>query len=82
MKLNDCQRRWPTHSHSILLGDVATLVGVAQDQSVHEQCVPKVFWDTCAKERQSIIVAQYIGAYEGGFDPQSGPLQYGAGRAK
>jgi hypothetical protein len=66
MKLNGCQRRRPTHRHSTSLGDVATLVGVAQ-------CVLKVLWDTCARERQAIAVAQYIGAYEGGFDPQSGP---------
>jgi hypothetical protein len=72
MKLNGCQRRRPSHRHSTSLGDVATLVGVAQEQSVHEQCVLKVLWDTCAKERQAIAVAQYIGAYEGGFDPQSG----------
>jgi hypothetical protein len=45
MKLNGCQRRRPTHRHSTSLGDVATLVGVAQDQGVHEQCVLKVFWD-------------------------------------
>jgi hypothetical protein len=61
---------------------VATLVGVAQDQGVHEQYVLKVFWDTCARERQAIAVAQYIGAYECGFDLQSGPLQYGAELAK
>jgi hypothetical protein len=48
MKLNGCQRRRPTYSHSTLLGDVATLVGVAQDQGVHGQCVLEVFWDTCA----------------------------------
>jgi hypothetical protein len=59
--------------HSTLLGDVATLVGVAQDQGVHGQCVLEVFWDTCASKRQAIAVAQYIGAYEGGFDPQCGP---------
>jgi hypothetical protein len=52
---------------------VATLVGVAQDQGVHGQCVLKVFWETFASERQAIAVARYIGAYEGGFDPQSGP---------
>jgi hypothetical protein len=27
-----------------LLEDVTTLFGVAQDQSVHEQCVLEVFW--------------------------------------
>jgi hypothetical protein len=52
---------------------VATLVGVTQDQGEHRQCVLKVFWDTCASKRQAIAVAQYIGAYEGGFDPQCGP---------
>jgi hypothetical protein len=57
---------------NILLGDVATLVGVAQDQGAHEQCVFKVLWDTYARERQATTVAQYIGANEGGFDPQSG----------
>jgi hypothetical protein len=72
IKLNDCQRRRPTHRHSTSLGDVATLVGVAQDQGVHKQCVLKVLWDTCASERQAIAVAQYIGAYESGFDPESG----------
>ena len=58
---------------NILLGDVTTLVGVAQDQDVQKQCVFKVLWDTCASERQAIAVAQYIGAKEGGFDPQNGP---------
>jgi hypothetical protein len=72
IKLKGCQRRQPTHRHSTSLGDVATLVGVAQDQGVHEQCVLKVFWDTCARERQAIAMAQYISANEGGFDPQSG----------
>ena len=57
---------------NILLGDVATLVGVAQDQGVHGQCVLEVFWDTCASKHQTIAVAQYIGAYESGFDPGSG----------
>jgi hypothetical protein len=55
-----------------LLGYVATLVGVAQDQGVYGQCVREVFWDICASEHQTIAVAQYIGVYEGGFDPQSG----------
>jgi hypothetical protein len=59
--------------HNTLLEDVATLVGVAQDQGVHGQCVFEVFWDTCASKRQAIAVAQYIGAYEGGFYPQWGP---------
>jgi len=59
--------------HNTLLEDVATLVGVAQDQGAHKQCVFKVLWDTCASKRQAIVVAQYIGAYEGGFNPQSGP---------
>jgi hypothetical protein len=58
-----------------LLGDVATLVGVAQDQGVHGQCVFDVIWNTCASKRQAIVVAQYIGAYEGGFDPQSGAMK-------
>jgi hypothetical protein len=82
MKLNGFQIRRPTHRHSSSLGDVATLVGVAQDQGVHEKCVLKVLWDTCVRERQAIAVAQYIGAYEGGLDPQSRPLQYGAELAK
>jgi hypothetical protein len=56
-----------------LLGDVATLVGIAQDQGVHGQCVLNVFWETFASEHQAIAVTQYIGAYEGGFDSQSGP---------
>jgi hypothetical protein len=56
-----------------LLGDVATLVGVAQYQGVYGQCVLEVFWDTCASERQAIAVTQYIGAFEDGFDPQFGP---------
>ena len=43
---------------------MATLVGVAQDQGVHGQCVLEVFWDTWASKRQAIAVAQYIGAYE------------------
>ena len=72
MKLNGCQRRWPTHSDSTLLGDVTTLAGVAQHQGVYEQCVLKVVWDTCTSKRQAIVVAQYIGAYESAFDPQSG----------
>jgi hypothetical protein len=55
-----------------LLGDVATIVGVAQDQGVHGQCVLEVFCDTCASKHQAIAVAQYIGAYEGGFDPHCG----------
>jgi hypothetical protein len=59
--------------HNTLLEDVATLVGVAQDQGVHGQCVFEVLWDTCASKRQAIVVAQYIGAYEGGFNSQSGP---------
>ena len=59
--------------HNTLLGDVATLGGVAQDQGVHGQCVLEVIWDTCTSKRQAIAVAQYIGAYEGEFDPQSGP---------
>jgi hypothetical protein len=82
MKLNGCQRKRPTHRYSTSLGDVATLVGVAQYQGVHEPCVLKLLWDTCAREHQTIAVAQYIGAYEGGFDPQSGPLQYGTKHAK
>ena len=68
--------------HSTLLGDVATRVGVAQDQGVHKRWVLKAFWDTCASKRQAIAVAQYIGDYGGGFDSQSGPSQYGAERAK
>jgi hypothetical protein len=72
IKLNGCQRRPPTHSHMTLLGDVATLVGVAQDQDVQKQCVFKVLWDTCASERQAIAVAQYIGVYESGFDAEGG----------
>jgi hypothetical protein len=59
--------------HSTLLGDVAILVVIAQDQGVHGQCVLEVFWDTCANKRQVIVVAQYIGVNEGGFDPQSRP---------
>jgi hypothetical protein len=59
--------------HSTSFGDVATQVGVAQDQGVHGQCVLEVFWETFASERQSIAVALYVGAYEDGFDPQSGP---------
>jgi hypothetical protein len=59
--------------HNTLLGDVATLVGVAQDRGVHGQCVLEVFWDTCASKRQTMAMAQYIGAYEGGCDPQCGP---------
>jgi hypothetical protein len=38
MKLNGCQMRQPTHRHNTSLGDVTTLVGVAQDQGVHEMC--------------------------------------------
>ena len=34
--------------------------------------VLEVFWDICASKRQAIAVAQYIGTYEGGFDPQYG----------
>jgi hypothetical protein len=52
---------------------VATLVGIVQDQCIHEQCVLEVFWETFTSERQAIAVAKYIGAYEGGFGPQSGP---------
>jgi hypothetical protein len=59
--------------HNTLLGDVATVVGVSQDQGVHGQCVLEVFWDTCASKCQVIAVTQYIGVYEGIFDPQSGP---------
>ena len=62
-----------TICHSTLIGDVTTLVGVAQVQGVHEHCVLKALWETFASERQAIVVAQYIGAYEGGFDPQSRP---------
>ena len=58
---------------STLLGDVVTLVGVAQYQGVHGQCVLQVFWNTCESKCQAIVVAQYIGAYEDGFDPQCGP---------
>jgi hypothetical protein len=58
--------------HNTFLGDVATLGGVAQDQGVNIQYVLEVFWDICASKRQAIAVAQYIGANEGGFDPQSG----------
>jgi hypothetical protein len=68
--------------HNTLFGDVTTLVGVAQDQGVHGQCVLEVFWDTCASKRQAIAVAQYIGAYEGEFDLQNMLRQYGAERAK
>jgi hypothetical protein len=57
----------------LLLGDVATLVGVAQDQGIHGQYVLEVFWDTSAKKCQAIAVAQYICAYESEFDPQCGP---------
>jgi hypothetical protein len=59
--------------HSTKVGDVATLVELAQDQGVHGQCVFEVFWDTCASERQAMAVTQYIGAYEGVFDPHCGP---------
>ena len=52
---------------------MATLVELAQDQGVHGQCVFEVFWDTCASERQAMAVTQYIGAYEGVFDPHCGP---------
>ena len=57
---------------NMLLGDVTTLVGVVQDQGVNIQCVLEVFWDICASKRQAIAMAQYIGANECGFDPQSG----------
>jgi hypothetical protein len=57
---------------NILLGDVTTLVGVGQDQGVNIQYVLEIFWDICASKRQAIAVAQYIGANEGEFDPQSG----------
>jgi hypothetical protein len=43
IKLNGCQRKRPTYSHSTLLGDVGTLVGVAQDQDVLGQCVLEEF---------------------------------------
>jgi len=59
--------------HSTLVGDVVIHGGIAQDQSVHEQCVLEVLWDTCTTEHQTIILAQYIGTYEGGFVPQSCP---------
>jgi hypothetical protein len=52
---------------------VTTLVGVAQDQGIHEQCILEIFWDTCASKHEAIAVAQYISAYEGGYDPQCGP---------
>jgi hypothetical protein len=42
----------------------------------------EIFWDTCGSKRQPIAVAQYIGAYKGGFDLQSGSSQYGVERAK
>ena len=58
--------------HNTLLKDVATLVGAAQYQGVNIQCVLEVFWDICASKRQAIAMAQYIGANECVFDPQSG----------
>jgi hypothetical protein len=61
MKLTGCQKRQPTHRHRTSLEVVATLVGVAQYQGVHEQCALKLIWNTCARERQAIAVAQYIG---------------------
>jgi hypothetical protein len=61
---------------------VTTLVGIAQNLGVHGQCVLEVFWDTCANKCQTIMVTQYIGAYEGEFDAHSGPWQYGVEHAK
>jgi hypothetical protein len=48
MKLKGCQRRQPSHDKislglNILLGDVATLVGVAQDQGVNYNVSLKYF---------------------------------------
>ena len=71
-----------TLCHGTLLGGVETLVGFAQDQGVNIQCVLEVFWDTNASEHQTIIVARYIGAYEGGFDPQTRSWQCDAEHAK
>jgi hypothetical protein len=50
---------------------VASLVGVAQNQSVRIKCGLEVFWDTNASEHQAIVLVRYIDAYEGRFDPQT-----------
>ena len=65
-----------------LLEDVATLFGIAQSKGLHGQCVLEVFWNTSVSKRQAIVVTRYLGAYEGAFDPQTGPSQCGAGCAK
>ena len=52
---------------------MATLVGLVQDQGVHGQYVFEVFQDKDAIERQTIVVAQYLGAYGGGLIHKLGP---------
>lgn len=85
-KITGCQRdnqlMRKTLCRSALLGNVATLFGVAQDQIVHIQCVLEVFSDTHASECQSITVAWYLDIYESQFDPQTGLWQSDAGHAE
>ena len=46
--------------HNTLSRDVATLIGFAQDQGVHEQCFLKAIWETFASERQAIVMANTL----------------------
>src|ERR1700738_63504 len=55
MKIDGCQRRQPTHDkeflcRSALLGDVATLVVVAQSKGLHGQYVLRVLSRTLYEE--------------------------------
>lgn len=82
-KLNNDKKMansWKNFFRTVLLEDVATLFSSTQQQNVHKQYVLELFWDTNANECQKIAVEQYLGAYEYGFDPQTGLWKCGARR--
>jgi hypothetical protein len=68
--------------HYTLLGDMATLGGVARDQGVHDNVSFKYFGTHAQVNTKPLRWHDTLALYKGGFDPQSCPWQYGAGRAK
>jgi hypothetical protein len=59
--------------HNTLLGDVATLGGVAQDQGVHDNVSFKYFGTHAQVSTKPLRWHDTLALYKGGFDPQSCP---------
>jgi hypothetical protein len=54
---------------STLLGDVVTLVGVAQDQGVHDNVSFKYFGTHAQVSTKPLRWHDTLALYKGGFDP-------------